>query len=136
MWLFPNNPNLLENNMDKRYYIPQGDSWFALDAHPGKETFYLIASKNRLNNLENLIHKYLVSGIEEKSNIAPHIIQEIKGVKRMHKTFTAKAERPIQIGGSVRGLKDQPPTLYDITPLAVEITATNFYSRTFTIEHK
>ena len=79
-----------------------------------RETFYLIASKNRLNNLENLINKYQVSGIEEKSNIASQIVQEIKDVKRKHKKFTAKAERPNSNWRKHQGIKDQPSTGYDI----------------------
>jgi len=136
MSLFPFNSKQLNNNINKIYYIPKGNAWFTLDENTGNETFHLIASEKRLQNLECLINKYQVSTKEEKSNIGLQIIKEIKSVKRMHKNFTAKVERPIPIAGSIRSSEDQHPNFYDILPLAVEITATTFYGRTFTIEHK
>ena len=46
-------------------------------------------------------------------------------------------ERPIRIGGNLRGLaEDSEPQLPDINRIAVEITASDFYSRTFTIDHR
>jgi hypothetical protein len=36
----------------KKYYIPQGTEWFELDEKTGPETFYLLASAERLNGLE------------------------------------------------------------------------------------
>lgn len=136
MSLYPLKQNESHSNTDGEYYMPAGNLWFSLDEHSGRETFYLIAAKSRLDNLEILIDKYKGAGFEEKANIASQIVEEIKNVKRMHKKFTANAERPIQIGGSIRGSKDQPQSGYDISDFEVEITATDFYSRTFTIEHK
>ena len=136
MSLYPLKQKESDNLINEKYYIPAGNLWFSLDEHSGRETFYLIASKNRLDNLEILIKRYQGSGFEEKSNIASQIVEEIKNVKRIHKKFTVKAERPIRIGGSIRGSKDQAPSGYDISDFEVEITATDFYSRTFTIEHK
>jgi hypothetical protein len=41
------------------------------------------------------------------------------------------------IGGSVRGItKDKKTSSPDIDPIAAEVNATNFYSRTFTIEQQ
>jgi len=43
----------------------------------------------------------------------------------------------VPIGGSVRGVtKDEMIHFPDIDPIAAEVSATNFYSRTFTIEHQ
>ena len=35
----------------KKYYIPQGDKWFEFDEDVGQETFYLLASAQRLFGL-------------------------------------------------------------------------------------
>lgn len=136
--LFPYDLRRLNKNytLAEKYYIPQGDLWFALDEQTGVEKFYLLVSKNRLSDLEDLLTQYESSGSEKKADMVPEIVKQIKRVKRKYKTFTAPAERPVQIGGTVRGIKDKPASLHDVATLAVEISATDFYSRTFTIEHK
>jgi hypothetical protein len=43
----------------------------------------------------------------------------------------------VQIGGILRGVKkEQKRSSPDLNPIAAEVTATNFYGRTFTIDHK
>lgn len=124
------------DKINNRYYIPQGDLWFALDENTGQETFYLLASKIKFTKLESLINRYGTSDLSDKPKIADQIIKEIKNIKREHKHFTAKAERPVQIGGTVRGVGGQHHSMHDVSKLAVEITANDFYSETFRIEHK
>jgi len=120
----------------EKYYIPQGDLWFALDEHTGRETFYLLVSKTRLPELDNLLQQYPSSVSSRKPEIAAEIIEQIKKVRRQHQSLTAKAERPLSIGGSVRSAQKQATALPDVAALAVEISAADFYGRTFTIEHK
>lgn len=136
--LFPNDPKQFDKNyhVAEKYFIPQGDLWFAMDEHTGLETFYLLASKNRLSGLENLLQKYQSSGSERKPGVVSEVIEQIKKVRKQHQTLTAKAERPISIGGSIRSAQKQAAALPDVAALAVEISATDFYGRTFTIEHK
>jgi hypothetical protein len=55
-------------------------------------------------------------------------VSEIREVKKRYRQFATLAERPVPIAGNLRGP--------DIGDLAVEITAQNFYSKTFTIEHR
>jgi hypothetical protein len=52
--------------------------------------------------------------------------------------LTAAAERPVRLGGNFRGTEQETSHLnrYDITRLAVEIEADEFYSRTFSIDHR
>jgi hypothetical protein len=121
----------------KKYYIPQGTRWFELDEKTGLETFYLLASAERLSGLEALMKKYSCAGQSEKKGLVKEVLAEIKKAKRQNRTLTAPAERPVSIGGSVRGVdkkkKSVPP---DIDPIAEEVSTTNFYSRTFTIDHR
>lgn len=121
----------------KKYYIPQGTRWFELDEKTGLETFYLLASAERLSGLEALMKEYSFAGQSEKKGLVKEVLAEIKKAKRRYRTLTAPAERPLSIGGSVRGVdkkkKSVPP---DIDPIAEEVSTTNFYSRTFTIDHR
>jgi len=64
------------------------------------------------------------------------ILDEIKGLRQKHRQLSAPAEKPVRIGGSVRGQPSSTPAVPDITPLAAEVTAPGFYSRTFSIDHR
>lgn len=121
----------------KKYYIPQGNRWFELDEETGIETFYLLASANRLVALESLYMNYIGADTKRKPGIAMEILKKIRHIKKKHRKFVTSAERPIPIGGNVRGIKtepgERPP---DIDPIAAEVLSTHFYSRTFTIDHQ
>ena len=137
--LFPNDFKQFSTNyrVMEKYYIPQADLWFALDENVGRETFYLLASAKRLTNLEALLTDHNSASPGDKSRLVTEILSEIRATKRKHKKFTAVAERPVTIGGTVRGMSNTPKApAYDISKIAVEICATDFYSRTFTIEHE
>lgn len=119
------------------YYIPPGDEWFELDERLGSETFYLLASSTRLVELEELMSKYASVDRAQQRELAPQIVGAIRQVKRQHRTFATHAERPAPIAGNLRSINQ---TVVDqsaeIGSLAIDISATNFYSRTFTIEHQ
>jgi len=137
--LFPNDLKQFTTNyrLMEKYFIPQADLWFALDENVGRETFYLLASAKRLTKLEALLTDYESADPARKPELTTQILSEIRATKRKHKKFTAVAERPVTIGGTVRGINKHPKTpAYDISKIAVEIRATDFFSRTFTIEHK
>jgi Domain of unknown function (DUF4384) len=129
-WLFPLSTQQLETDYQtaKRYDIPPGDALFKLDEQVGRETFYLLASAERLTGLETLLSTYATASQSEQSQIATNIVSEIREVKKRYRQFATLAERPVPIAGNTRG--------EDIGDLAVEITAQNFYSKTFTIEHR
>ena len=121
----------------RKYYIPQGDKWFELDEDVGQETFYLLASAQRLFRLEALLGEYKSAEAVKKRALAKQILVEIRKEKKQHRKFATSAERPVTIGGSVRGvIKDKKTRSPDIDPIAAEVNAPNFYSRTFTIEHQ
>lgn len=121
----------------KNYYIPKGREWFKLDNNTGRETFYVIASSRRLLDLEALLSKYKDADESKKPAVAKDIVAEIRSVRKHYKTFTTLAERPISIGGNVRGLGKVPGGGFpDVAQIATEISANNFYGKTFTIDHK
>jgi hypothetical protein len=125
-------------SLDKNYYIPKGRTWFTLDKNTGTETFYVLASSERLTGLENLLAAYAQADSAKKSDAASLVMNEIKETKKRFRTFVTLAERPIGIAGNVRGEKPKEidPDRIDIATLATEISANNFFSKTIAIDHK
>ena len=121
----------------KKYYIPQGDMWFELDKKQGLETFYLLASAKRLTKLENLYGEYTAAEAAKKKELGKQILKKIRAIKKQNRKLTTTAERPVPIGGNLRGAgKGSQARLPDIDPIAAEVSANDFYSRTFTIDHR
>lgn len=129
-WLFPYQKQQFDTDYQprKRYDIPQGETWLRLDHQVGQETFYLLASSERLVGLETLLGTYADAAQDAQAQIATQIVAEIREVKQRRRQLSTPAERPAPIAGNVRGP--------DIGTLAVEISAQHFYSKTFTIEHR
>ncbi|MEP0822118.1 MAG: DUF4384 domain-containing protein [Ignavibacterium sp.] len=124
-------------NVGKNYYIPKGRGWFELDSNAGRETFYLLAANERLLELEALIGEHAAASRDARPDVAKKILAEIRDVKRKFRTFTTLAERPVTIGGNIRGVDEaEPARRPDVASIATEISASNFYSKTYTIEHK
>jgi len=138
--LFPYGPEMFQKEyaLDKNYYIPKGRDWFVLDKNTGTETFYVLASSERLTGLEKIIGEYAQADSAKKLDVASRVINEIKETKKRFRTFVTLAERPISIAGNVRGgaSKEIDPDRIDIATLATEISANNFFSKTITIDHK
>jgi len=124
--------------LEKNFYIPKGRSWFKLDKNTGDETFYILASMERLTDLENKLSQYTDAAQDKKKDLVAGIVTEIKEIKKKYRTYSTIAERPISIAGNVRGTKSGSVDIdrIDIATLATEISANNFYSKTITIEHK
>jgi hypothetical protein len=137
--LFPYRFKLLANNyqISGHHYIPKGDQWFELDKYTGTEKFYLLASTERLNDLETLVNEYESAGTSKKAGLGKQILSEIRRLRKQHFKFKSYAEKPINIIGKMRGTeKTKAVGLNDLADHAVEISANNFFSRTFTIDHQ
>lgn len=119
------------------YYIPKGDGWFELDDHAGEEKFYLLASSVPLRRLEDLINHYETTDQAKKPEIATQIIAKIHELRWQNRNFKIFAEKPVNILGQVRGTdKDGKASSSDVARFAVEISAKNFFSKAFTIDHR
>ena len=137
--LFPQRFKLqsAEYTLAGNHYIPKGDQWFELDEHTGEERFYLLASVERLMDLEARINDYESADTSKKPPLAKKILTEIRNLRKQHLKFKTYAERPVNIIGNLRGTeKADTAGPHDIAKFAVEISADTFYSRTFTIDHK
>ncbi|WP_339138477.1 MAG: DUF4384 domain-containing protein [Candidatus Electrothrix sp. GW3-4] len=125
-----------QHQLKNKVFIPQGDYWFTLDENKGKETVYLLASKTRLISLEALFERYKTLDQGSKNNMKDQILSQIRRIKKQHKKpLYGKAERPVLIGGAFRGLEKEASE-NSITRHSIQITAKEFYSRTFIIHHE
>jgi Domain of unknown function (DUF4384) len=119
-------------------FVPTGGNWFELDGHVGQEKFFFIATAERLERLEELCAHHLT--LREKPDVQSStdaILDEIKRLRQKHKPLSAPAEKPVRIGGSVRGEQQPSAAAFpDIAPLATEVTAPGFFTRTFSIDHR
>ena len=118
--------------------IPDADQWFKLDTVTGRESFYLLASARPLENLESLCRKMSAApSAAERAAIGQDILSEVRRLRKKRPTLTAAAERPVRLGGNFRGVTEPAaPKLPDLSRIAMEISAADFYSRTFTIDHQ
>lgn len=132
-WLFPASKQAFEQGYrsGQRYDVPTGDAWFQLNDQTGRETFYLLASVQRLPELEELLESYVKTPAAEQPALASRIVTDIRALRKRHQQFTALAERPVPIAGNMR-----TPNGERLGQLAVEIKAQDFYSKTYTIEHR
>ncbi|HEY7494511.1 MAG TPA: DUF4384 domain-containing protein [Candidatus Tectomicrobia bacterium] len=107
----------------KIYEIPPHDAWFRINEQAGRETFYLLASGQRLTDLEQLLATYTAGQPAEQPLAATNILAELRNLLKQHRS-SVKPGRPVPIAGNMRkGIE------------GVEITAPQFYIETFTIEH-
>ena len=103
----------------------------------GRETFYLLASRQRLESLERLFDQSESADPSRKAELSRQILDEIRTFKKEHRELAAAAERPETIGGAVRGFeKAQGMNRPDVAVIASEISAPGFVVRTFTIDHQ
>jgi len=119
------------------HYIPKGNQWFELDEYTGLEKFYLLASTERLYEIETLVNEYESADKTKKSVFGQKIIAQIRSLRKKHLKFKTYAEKPVTVIGNMRGTdKTKAVGLNDLADHAVEISASNFFSRTYTIDHQ
>jgi hypothetical protein len=97
----------------------------------------LLASAKRLYDLELLINNYESADKTKKSDHTRKILAEIHKLRSPHVNLKTSAERPILIIGNLRSAgKSDIIKGRELANYAVEISAKDFYSRIFTIDHK
>jgi hypothetical protein len=122
---------------DKNYYIPKGRNWNMLDNNTGKEIFFLVASNERLLDLEVKLGNYFSADPVKRQPLADEVVSEIRGARKRYSSFATLAEKPLTIGGNVRGTgKAEKNRRPDVSAIAMQISANNFYFKTFTIDHQ
>ena len=123
--------------VDRNYYIPKGRSWRAFDKNTGKEVFFLIASTERLLDLEVKLGNYFSADVSKRQPMAADIVSLIRSVRKRYSIYATIAEKPLTIGGNIRGTeKVESARRPDVATIATQISANNFYSKTITIDHQ
>ncbi len=124
-------------NLHKPYLIPKGRSWFTLDKKTGTETFYLLGSAERLIDLEAAYGDYASAEPGKKPSLAKNLAATLKSVRKRYKSYATFAEKPITIGGNVRGMeKKEESRRPDVTTISTLISASNLFSKVITIDHQ
>ena len=96
-----------------------------------------MASTERLLDLEVKINNYLSADTSKKQTLASDVVSEIRNVRKHYSTFSTLAEKPVTIGGNIRGMEEVKESLRpDVANIALHISANNFYSKTITIDHQ
>ncbi|MCE5334779.1 MAG: DUF4384 domain-containing protein [Desulfobacteraceae bacterium] len=122
---------------NRRYYVPRGESWFKLDSNPGQEVFYLVSSAERLKELESAYMKHETAAAPQKAETAKAVLDQIRTLRREHRELATPAERPVPIGGALRGVQRvDDAARFDIAAFSDEVLSTGFVARTYTIEHR
>ena len=122
---------------DKNYYVPKGRNWSMLDNNTGREVFYLVASTERLLDLEVKLGNYFSADPADRKPLAAGVISEIRGLRSRYSTFATLAEKPVTIGGNIRSTDTvKVAHRLDVADIATEISAKNFYFKTITIDHQ
>ncbi len=137
--LFPYALDRYEGNdrIGRAWYVPRGEDWFSLDETTGLERFYLMAATERLTGLEDLYRAYASAPATEKPGLAAAMVGKIREIRRSRRSLSASAERPVSIGGNLRGSVVIEGEGYpDVAAIAEVIAEDDFFARTFTIEHR
>lgn len=137
--LFPYDLNQLDTDyqVGRRYYAPKGEAWFQLDNRTGRETFYLMASDQRLLDVEYLYNKYVAAEPAKRPDLALQLVAEMNGLKEQYRASPESPEVLALDKAAERGFEratGADPT--DIAPLATDIWFDNIYSEIFVIEHR
>ena len=98
------------------------ETWIEVGEHRGAEFFHLLGSTERLAAVEALAR-------QPGSRTGEDLKLEILRLRRAHSSLRAPAERPVLMGGRVRGRPD-------LRALAVDVVATRFYARTIQVDHQ
>jgi hypothetical protein len=123
--------------IDKNYYVPKGRNWSVLDKNTGKEVFFLVASTERLLDLEVKLGNYFSADPANRKPLAQGVVSEIRGIRNRYSTFATLAEKPVTIGGNIRSTDTVKVVRRpDVANIASQISAKNFYSKTITIDHQ
>ncbi|MGA2378755.1 MAG: DUF4384 domain-containing protein [Spirochaetia bacterium] len=135
--LFPGKFDTFESDsyIGTQVFLPDGENWFQLDSTKGTERFYLLASTQRLKTLEGLSQIYQDVKVNPKSTLSAKnaarqaVLDEIDQVRTRHSQMTIAAEKPVTIAGGTRGINTS------VAKLATRIEATEFYTKTFRLDH-
>lgn len=117
-----------------RYRIPRGPRPLSLDGSAGRGTVYVLASKTRLTDLEDLLKNPSGTDPKDVDELSSQVTAVIRDHVRTQRPLTRAAERPVSIAGEVRNAGVESGD--DISVFARELTSNRLIFRSYTIEHE
>lgn len=123
-WLFPAEHAASGPNTGMVHEVPPRDAWLRINEQAGQETFYLLASAQRLTELEQGLTAYAAAKPEAQPGLAKTLLADLHTLLKQQRG-AVQPGRPVPIAGNRR-----------ISTEALEIRAASFYSKTVTIEHR
>lgn len=125
-WLFPSErqPQGTMPSTGTVMMIPADPAWLRINDQPGQETFYLLASAQRLTDVEKGLEAYAAATPDAQATVAKTVIADLHTLLKQQRGAVSPG-RPVPIAGNRR-----------IGVEALEIRAASFYSKTVTIEHR
>ena len=134
--VFPEDFELFEQStqISRNYELPGVNSWFYLDENRGTETFFLIASTRRLNELEQSTLRHLEDRTASGQNLrvltSKHeVLDEIRRLIKETSYLADVAQKPIAVAGDFRGIREERELN------GVRIEATEIYVKTIRLQH-
>jgi hypothetical protein len=109
--------------------------WSTLDPIPGKETFYLIVSSTPLKNIEEAYRKLASTPPESAATYTRMFLQNLRTtMKSSLKHYAVIADIPAEIGGAVRGMRENLPLSLKEIDLEQVVTK-SLYAKKIVITH-
>jgi len=130
--LFPDSPDYYQRTRleEQDIYIPGRHDWFEWDDSKGTERFYLLASSNRLTDLEEKTERYISSNQDGK--LKSQLYDAIASLRKQRSNLTAPSEKPVAIAGTI---KTRGPGS-ELPGKAILVEAESFYSKTLRLKHE
>ncbi len=121
----------------RKYYVPKGEAWFQLDSKTGRETFYLVASDQRLLDIEYTYEKYVAAESGRRAQLAGQMLSELEHIEEQYIASSRPGEVLAKKQSAPRGFERATGAeQQDVAPLAVEISFCGIYWEAFIIDHR
>lgn len=113
----------------KDLWVPGKTKFFEMDDSRGTEKFILLASAERLMNLEEITAKYLAT---HENDAKAKLLEAIKKTRKSFSSLASATEKGVPIAGTfrTRGGEDALPGH------ATHVEADRFYSKTLRLKHE
>lgn len=114
-----------------RHFIPAEGAWLDRKGVAGEETIYVVASDRRLDDLDQLVPRYLAAETDAaREELLEKTLDRIAELQAQHAKLGRPIRKPASIGGAIRGVT----RAHEIVKHAEDITAGGFFSATYTIQ--
>jgi hypothetical protein len=118
---------------NRGFTLPEGENWYHLDDSGGAETFYLIASDQRLRRLEALTSRAQQrpgkpADLLRLARKRP-VLDEIRKLIREASDLAEPVQMPVTVAGEFRGITEESE--YQ----GIDVQAGSLYVRTIRLEH-